>query len=100
MDTNFEFTEGDRGNMVLSEKLAKNSKLRGFKLRGLRRNQISTLDYIYIRMTAVIRLTYWVIFRIKHPRIWVPPTQFQKLLIYPGGKTFGQDWAKLLIFPA
>ena len=47
MDTNFEFTEGDRGNMILNEKLAKNSKLRGFKLRGLRRNQISTLDYIY-----------------------------------------------------
>ena len=30
-------------------------------------------------MTGVIWLTHWVIFRIKHPRILVPPTQFQKM---------------------
>ena len=30
-------------------------------------------------MTTVIRLTYCVILRMEHPRIWVPPTLFQKL---------------------
>ena len=29
-------------------------------------------------MTGVITLTHWAIFRILHPRIWAPPTHFQK----------------------
>ena len=29
--------------------------------------------------TGVIRLKHWVIFRMKHPRICVTPTQFQKI---------------------
>ena len=33
--------------MGLNEKLAKNSKLRGFKLRGLTRNQLSTPSFMY-----------------------------------------------------
>ena len=33
--------------MISNEKLIKNRKLRGFKLRGLRRNQISTPYLIY-----------------------------------------------------
>jgi len=38
---------GDGANMVLNEKPTKNWKLRGLKLRGLRRNQISTANLIY-----------------------------------------------------
>ena len=37
----------DGANMVLHEKLTKNWKLRGLKLRGLRRNQISTANFAY-----------------------------------------------------
>ena len=33
--------------MVLNEKLTKNWKLRGLKLRGLRQNQISTANFRY-----------------------------------------------------
>ena len=40
-------TGGDRGNMVLNEKLTKNWRLRGLKLRGLRQNQISTANFRY-----------------------------------------------------
>ena len=40
-------TEVDREKMVSNEKLTEKWKLRGLKLRGLRRNQISTPDYIY-----------------------------------------------------
>ena len=32
-------------------------------------------------MTSVIRLTFLVILRMNHPRIWVPPTPIQKLSI-------------------
>ena len=38
---------GDGANMVLNEKPTKNWKLRGFKLRGLGQNQISTPHFIY-----------------------------------------------------
>ena len=38
---------GDGANMVLIEKLTKNWKLRGLKLRGLGRNQITTANFIY-----------------------------------------------------
>ena len=49
-------------------------------------------------MTSVIRFTHWVIFRLKHLRIWVPPTQFQKfkenfLIGFPG------NWTKILVPP-
>ena len=46
-------------------------------MRGLRRNQIPLI--IYIQMTSVIRYSRRVISGTKHPRIWVPPTQLQKL---------------------
>ena len=38
---------GGGANMVLNEKPTKNWKLRGLKLRGLRRNQISTANLIH-----------------------------------------------------
>ena len=38
---------GDGANMVLNQKLTKNWKLRGFKLRGLTWNQINTPYLIY-----------------------------------------------------
>ena len=62
--------------MVSNEKLTEKWKLRGLKLRGFRRNQISTPG-------------------IQRPRIWVPPTEVQKLIInfkigIPG------NWMKLL----
>ena len=31
-----------------------------------------------MKMTGVIRLTHWEIFKMLHPRIWAPPTHFQK----------------------
>ena len=31
----------------------------------------------YIKMIGVIRCTHWVILIMKHPRIWLPPTQIQ-----------------------
>ena len=37
----------DSGKMVSNEKLTKNRKLRGLKLRGLRRNQMSTPYFMY-----------------------------------------------------
>ena len=45
-DINF-ITGGGRGKGVSNEKPTKNWKLRGLKLRGLRRNQISTANLIY-----------------------------------------------------
>ena len=38
---------GGGANMVFNEKLTKNRKLRGLKLRGLRRNQINTPNFRY-----------------------------------------------------
>ena len=38
---------GGGANLVLNEKLTKNRKLRGLKLRGLRRNQINTPNFTY-----------------------------------------------------
>ena len=38
---------GGGANMVFNEKLTKNRKLRGLKLRGLRRNQINTPNFTY-----------------------------------------------------
>ena len=40
---------GDGANMVLNEKLIKNWKLRGLKLRRLSQNQISTRHFKHIR---------------------------------------------------
>ena len=31
-------------------------------------------------MTSVIRSTHWMILRIKHPRIFTPPTHFPKFV--------------------
>ena len=45
-DTNV-VTVGDSWRMVSNEKLIKNRKLRGSKLRGLRRNQMSTPYFMY-----------------------------------------------------
>ena len=38
---------GGGANMLFNEKLTKNRKLRGLKLRGLRRNQINTPNFTY-----------------------------------------------------
>ena len=35
---------------------------------------------VYIKMTTVIRSTHVVIAGVNHPHIWVPPTQFQKII--------------------
>ena len=35
---------------------------------------------VYIKMTTVIRSTHVMIFGVNHPRIRVPPTQFQKII--------------------
>ena len=40
-------TGGDRGKMVLNEKLGKNTILRGLKLRGLTWNQMNTPYFLY-----------------------------------------------------
>ena len=45
-DTNVVLVGGG-ANMVFNEKLTKNRKLRGLKLRGLRRNQINTPSFAY-----------------------------------------------------
>ena len=49
-------------------------------------------------MTSVKRFTQWVILGMKHSRIWVPPTQFQK-----SSKNFKIEfqgnWTKTLISP-
>ena len=49
-------------------------------------------------MTSLTRYNHWVIFSLKHPRIWVSPTQFRKLsknlkIRLPG------NWTKILITP-
>ena len=45
-------------------------------------------------MTSVKKYTHWVILVKNHPRIWVPPTQFQNFKIeFPG------NWTKILIPP-
>ena len=43
-------------------------------------------------MTSVIRSTHWMILRIKHPRIFTPPTHFPKFvenfkIEFPGNQT-------------
>ena len=45
--TSFDTNVADREKMVSNEKLTKNRELRGLKLRGLTRNQISTPHFIY-----------------------------------------------------
>ena len=48
-------------------------EITGVKLRGLNQNQIGSPKMT--KMTGVIRKSQWVIWRMKHLRIWVPPTQ-------------------------
>ena len=47
-------------------------------------------------MISVKKYTHWLILGTKHPRIWVPPTQFQKFsknfkIGLPG------NWTKILV---
>ena len=46
---------GESANMGLNEKPTKNWKLRRFKLHGLRRNQISTANFIYLNINILTR---------------------------------------------
>ena len=53
---------------------------------------------LYLKMIGVKSHITWVILRMKHPRIWMPPTQFQKLsknfkIEFPG------RWTKIFISP-
>ena len=53
---------------------------------------------LYIKFISVKSWTLWVILRIKHPRIWTPPTHFQKFckifeIEFPG------FWTKVFISP-
>ena len=66
------------------------------KLRGLRRNQISTHYFIYTSDRCNKVNTTKVILRMKHPRMQVPPTQFRKLGINLKIK-FPENWTKTLV---
>ena len=49
-------------------------------------------------MSSVKSYTHWEILEMKHPRIWVPPTHFEKFvknfkIEFPG------NWTKILISP-
>ena len=53
---------------------------------------------LHKKMTVGKRLKHWVISRMKNPRIWVPPAQFQNLsknfkIEFPG------NWSRTLISP-
>ena len=66
---------GDGANMVRNEKLTRNLKLRGLKLRGLSKTLTISLILFdqhkkYTNLTNLIG---------KHQRIWASPTHFQKV---------------------
>ena len=86
--------------MVFDEKPAKTLKLRRWKLRGLKQNQVSIPNYIYIKMTSIKRYTPLAFLRGKHSRIRATPTQFQNFgkilkIEFPGNWTKTWNVSKL-----
>ena len=90
----YQYSPGGGGaNMVFDEKPAKTLKLRRWKLRGLKQNQVSIPNYIYIKMTSIKRYTPLAFLRGKHSRIRATPTQFQNF-----GKILKIEFLFIVVF--